>query len=38
MGHMLRRLEFSFALIYIDDIIISSKSIEDHLVHFQNVF
>jgi len=33
MGHILRGLEYRFALIYIDDIIIFSKSIEEHLAH-----
>ena len=38
MGHILRELEYRFALIYIDDVIIFSKSIEDHLVHLEEVF
>ena len=38
MGHILRGLEYRFALIYIDDIIIFSKSIEEHLTHFEEVF
>ena len=38
MGHYLRGLEYRFALIYIDDVIIFSKSIEDHLVHLEEVF
>ena len=38
MGHILRGLEYRFALIYIDDVIIFSKSIEDHLVHLEEVF
>ncbi len=38
MGHILRGLEYRFALIYIDDIIIFSKSIEDHLAHLEEVF
>ena len=35
MGHILRGLEYRFALIYIDDIIIFSKSIDEHLVHWR---
>ena len=36
MGHILRGLEYRFALIYIDDVIIFPKSIEDH--HLEEVF
>ena len=38
MGHILRGLEYRFALIYIDDIIIFSKSLDEHLVHLKEVF
>ena len=38
MGHILRGLESRFALIYIDDIIIFSRSVEEHLVHLEEVF
>ena len=38
MGHILRGLEYRFALIYIDDIIIFSKSVEEHLSHLEEVF
>ena len=38
MGHILRGLEYRFALIYIDDIIIFSKFIDEHLVHLEDVF
>jgi len=38
MGHILRGLEYRFALIYIDDIITFSKSIEEHLAHLEEVF
>ena len=31
MGHILRGLEYRFALIYIDDIIIFSKSVEEEV-------
>ena len=33
MGHILRGLGYRFALIYIDHIIIFSRSVEEHLVH-----
>ena len=33
MGHILRGLEYRFAWIYIDDIVIFSKSIEEHFTH-----
>ena len=36
-GHILRGLEYRFALIYIDDIVIFSKSIEKHLTHLEKV-
>ncbi|PFX12172.1 Retrovirus-related Pol polyprotein from transposon 17.6, partial [Stylophora pistillata] len=38
MGHILRGLEYRFALIYIDDIIIFSKSVDEHLVHLEEIF
>ena len=38
MGHILRGLEYRFALIYIDDLIIFSKSIDEHLAHLEKVF
>ena len=38
MGHILRGLEYRFALIYIDYIVIFSKSIEEHLTHIKEVF
>ena len=38
MGHILRGLEYCFALIYIDDIIIFSKFVDEHLVHLKEVF
>ena len=37
MGHIVRGLEYRFALIYIDDIIIFSKSIDEHLTHLEEV-
>ena len=37
-GHILRGLEYRFALIYIDDIIIFSKSLDEHLTHLEDVF
>ena len=36
--HTLRGLEYRFVLIYIDDIIIFSKSIDEHLTHLEEVF
>ena len=38
MGHILRGLEYRFSLLYIDDIVIFSKSIEEHLTHLEEVF
>ena len=38
MGHILRGLEYHFALIYIDDIIIFSKSVDGYLVHLKDGF
>ena len=38
MGHILRGLEYRFTLIYIDDIIIFSKSINEHLTHLEEAF
>ena len=38
MGHILRGLEYRFALIYIDDIIILSKPVDEHFVHLEEVF
>ena len=38
MGLILRRLESRFALIYVDDIVMFSKSIERHLTHLEEVF
>ena len=38
MGHILRGLEYRFALIYIDDIIIFSQSVDEHLDHLEEVF
>ena len=38
MVHILRGLEYRYALIYIDDIIIFSKSVDEHLAHLEEVF
>ena len=38
MGHILRGLEYRYALIYIDDIIMFSKSVDEHLPHLEEVF
>ena len=37
MAHILRGLEYRFALIYIDDIVIFCKSIDEHLTHLEEV-
>ena len=38
MAHILRGLEYWFAFIYIDYIIIFFKSVDEHLVHLEEVF
>ena len=38
MGHILRGLEYTCALIYIDDTIIFSKTVDEHLGHIEEVF
>ena len=38
MGHTLRALAYRFVLIYIDDITIFSKSIDEHLTRLEEVF
>jgi len=38
MNETLEDVLWKFALVYIDDIIIYSKSFEDHVVHLKNVF
>ena len=38
MGHILRGLVYRFALTYIDDIIIFSKSVDENLIHLEEVF
>ena len=38
VGHILKGLKYRFALIYIDDIIIFSQSVDEHLVHLGEVF
>ena len=37
IAHILRGLAYRFAFIYIDDIIIFSRSVEEHLVHLEEV-
>ena len=37
-GSHFERLRIPFSLIYIDDIIIFSKSVDEHLVHLEEVF
>jgi len=38
MSHILRGLEYTCALIYIDDTIIFSKTVDEHLDHIEEVF
>ena len=38
MGHIIRGLEYRLALIYVDDIIIFSKSVDEHLAHLEEGF
>ena len=38
IGHILRGLEYRLALIYIDDIIIFSASVDEHVIHLKEVF
>ena len=38
MGHVPQGLEYRFALIYINDVTIFSKSIDEHLTHLEEVF
>ena len=38
MSHILRGINFKYALVYVDDILIHSSTFDEHLVHLQNVF
>ena len=38
MTHVLRGLEWDICLVYIDDLIIFSRSFEEHLLHLEQVF
>ena len=38
MTHILRGLEWDICLVYIDDLIIFSKTFDDHLLHLEQVF
>ena len=38
MSHVLRIINFKYALVYVDDILIHSSNFDEHLVHLQNVF
>ncbi len=38
MNHVLRNLTFDFAVIYVDDILVYSSSMEQHLEHLSEVF
>ena len=38
MSHVLRNINFKYAIVYVDDILIHSSNFDEHLVHLQNVF
>ena len=38
MTHLLTGIQYKYALTYIDDVLVYSKSFEDHLVHLEEVF
>ena len=38
MTHILRGLEWDICLVYIDDLIIFSRSFDEHLLHLEQVF
>ena len=38
MTHLLTNIQYKYALIYIDDVIVFSKSFDDHLLHLEEVF
>lgn len=38
ISEVLKGIPWAYALVYIDDILIYSKSFEEHLVHLDNVF
>ena len=38
MSFVLRNINFKYALVYVDDILIHSSTFDEHLVHLQNVF
>ena len=38
MSQVLRNINFKYALVYVDDILIHSSTFDEHLVHLQNVF
>ena len=38
MSHILRGLQYKYALIYIDDILVYSKSIDEHISHLEEIF
>ena len=38
MAQVLQGINFKYALVYVDDILIHSTTFEEHLVHLQNVF
>lgn len=38
MTHILRGINFKFCLVYVDDILVFSKSFKDHISHLEQVF
>lgn len=38
MTHILRGINFKFCLVYVDDILVSRQSFEDHTSHFEQAF
>ena len=38
MNNIFKNELYKFVLVYLDDIIIYSKTFEDHLIHLRNVF
>ena len=38
MAQVLQGINFKYALVYVDDILVHSATFDEHLVHLQNVF
>ena len=38
MSHVLRKINYKYAPVYVDDILKHSSNFDEHLVHLQNVF